>query len=63
MLLVVMVKISAPGKGLPAPADHIGRPGNFLGLFFVSQKLECCCAAYGFDLAEARKCWKIQERG
>lgn len=24
-----------PWKGLPTPADHTGRPGNFLGLFFV----------------------------
>lgn len=40
-----MVKISAPGKGLPAPADHTGRPGNFLGLFFCLAKLwvlQCC---------------------
>lgn len=57
-----MVKISAPGKGLPAPADHTGRPGNFVWLFFVWQKFEYCSAAYGFDLAEARKCWKTQER-
>lgn len=32
---MVMVEISAPGKGLPTPADHTGRPGNFLGLVFV----------------------------
>lgn len=57
---VVMVKIR---MGLPAPAGHTGRPGNFLGLFFVWQKFEYCSAAYSFDLAEAGKCWKIQERG
>lgn len=25
-------------EGLPTPADHTGRPGNFLGLFFVHGK-------------------------
>lgn len=35
---MVMVEINAPGKGLPAPADHTGSPGNILVLFFVHGK-------------------------
>lgn len=56
---MVMVEISAPGKGLPTPSDHTGSPGNFPGLFFVHGKsLSNAVLPMFFDLAEARKYWK-----
>lgn len=35
----MMVEINAPGKGLPALADHTGSPGNIPILFFVHGKI------------------------